>query len=120
MGFYHYTHLIHKDRIFGPRTFAEFSFRKGFALRGEVETMNTFVPPLITNSTIVDPANRQWVWGVFGGIKKEYKLSKTIRGNIQMMYNFHDRFYKTSPYADRVNVRMGFEFPMKKAVVSGH
>jgi hypothetical protein len=114
IGFYHYIHVIHKDRIFGPRTFAEFSFRKGFALRGEVETMNTFVPPLITNSAAVDPTNRQWVWGVFGGIKKEYKLSKTIRGNIQMMYNFHDRFYKTSPYADRLNVRMGFEFPMKK------
>ncbi len=114
IGFYHYTHLIHKERVFGPRTFAEFSFRKGFALRGDVETMNTFVPPLITNSAVVDPTNRQWVWGIFGGIKKEYKLSKTIRGNIQMMYNFHDRFYKTSPYADRLNVRMGFEFPMKK------
>jgi RHS repeat-associated protein len=117
IGFYHYTHLIHKDRIFGPRTFAEFNFRKGFALRGEVETMNTFVPPLIATSVAVDPTNRQWVWGVFGGIKKEYKLSKTLRGNIQMMYNFHDRFFKTSPYADRLNVRMGFEFLMKKKVV---
>jgi len=117
VGFYHYTHLIHKDRIFGPRTFAEFNFRKGFALRGEVETMKTFVPPLITNNGAVDPTNRQWVWGVFGGIKKEYKLSKALRGNIQMMYNFHDRFFKTSPYADRLNVRMGFEFLMKKKVV---
>jgi hypothetical protein len=116
IGFYHYTHLIHKDRIFGPRTFAQFSFRKGFALRGEVETMNTFVPPLITGSTAVDHTNRQWVWGVFGGIKKEYKISKTIRGNIQVMYNFHDRFLKTSPYADRLNVRMGFEFLMKKRI----
>ena len=87
---------------------------KGIALRGEVESMNTFVPPLITSNTAADPNNRQWVWGMFGGIKKEYQLSKTIRGNIQMMYNFHDRFYKTSPYADRLNVRMGFEFPMKK------
>ena len=113
VGFHHYTHLSHKDRIFGPRTFAEFKFTKGFALRGEVETMNTFVPPLITGST-PDPTNRQWVWGIFGGIKKEYNLSKKIRGNIQMMYNFHDRFYKTSPYADRLNVRMGVEFPMKK------
>ena len=116
LGLYHYIHLTHKDRIFGPRTFVEFSFRKGFALRGEVETMNTFVPPLITNSPAADFTNRQWIWGVFGGIKKEYKLSKTIRGNIQMMYNFHDRFYKTSPYGDRLNVRMGFEFPMKKRV----
>ena len=53
---------------------------------------------------------------IFGGIKKEYNLSKKIRGNIQMMYNFHDRFYKTSPYADRLNVRMGLEFPMKKKI----
>ncbi|HMI67905.1 MAG TPA: hypothetical protein VK517_17810, partial [Cyclobacteriaceae bacterium] len=51
VGFHHYTHLSHKDRIFGPRTFAEFKFTKGFALRGEIETMNTFVPPLITAST---------------------------------------------------------------------
>jgi len=116
VGFHHYTHLSHKDRIFGPRTFAEFKFTKGFALRGEIEMMNTFVPPLITASVAPDPTNRQWVWGIFGGIKKEYNLSKKIRGNIQMMYNFHDRFYKTSPYADRLNVRMGFEFPMKKKV----
>ncbi|HMI65667.1 MAG TPA: hypothetical protein VK517_06520, partial [Cyclobacteriaceae bacterium] len=116
VGFHHYIHLTHKDRIYGPRTFAEFKFIKGFALRGDVETMNTFVPPLITGNMPTDPASRQWVWGVFGGIKKEYKLSKSIRGNIQMMYNFHDRFYKTSPYADRLNVRMGFEFPMKKRI----
>ena len=114
LGFYHYIHVTHKDRIYGPRTFAEFKFKKGFALRGEVETMNTLVPPLIVSSTPADPSTRQWVWGIFGGIKKEYNLSKSIRGNIQMMYNFHDRFFKTSPYADRLNVRMGFEFPMKK------
>ena len=52
--------------------------------------------------------------GVFLGIKKDYKFSKYIQGNVQMMYNFTDRFYKTSPYADRINVRIGFEFPMKK------
>ena len=114
LGFHHYARLTRKDRIYGPRTFTEFNFGKSLALRGEVEAMSTVVPPLITNSTPTDPSSRQWVWGIFGGIKKEYHLSKTIRGNIQMLYNFHDRFYKTSPYGDRLIVRMGFEFPMKK------
>jgi hypothetical protein len=114
IGFLRYAHVTLKDRIYGPRTFAEFKFKKGFAVRGDIEAMNTIVPPLITGINSADPSSRHWVWGVFGGMKKEYTISKGIRGNLQIMYNFHDRFFKISPYADRLNVRMGFEFPMKK------
>ncbi len=110
IGIQHY-HITLSDRIYGPRSFVDFKLKESFSLRGEVEKMNAYVPSLST-----DPGSRQWVWGVFLGIKKDYKFSKYIRGNIQTMYNFADKCYKTNPYADRLNVRIGFEFPMKKKV----
>ncbi|HMI65213.1 MAG TPA: hypothetical protein VK517_04215 [Cyclobacteriaceae bacterium] len=113
-----HSRITHFDRIYGPRTFVDFKISKGFSVRSEVEKMNTFVPAL--GLTGPNDGSRQWVWGVFVGVKKEYKLTKYIRGNVQTMYNFLDRRYNMSPYADRINVRMGFEFPMKKKVHSDH
>jgi hypothetical protein len=51
---------------------------------------------------------REWVWNLLGGIKKDYRISKRLRGNLQLMYNFIDPKDK-SPYP-RQNVRIGFEF----------
>jgi hypothetical protein len=107
IGFRHY-HITQENRIFGPRTFGEFKFKKGFAVRGEVERMSTVIPSLNASGGTIDAGSRTWVWGVFGGVKKDYTISKYIKGNIQMLYNFTDKNYKTNPYADRFNVRMGF------------
>jgi hypothetical protein len=46
------------------------------------------------------------------GLKKEYKLSQSIRGNAQVLYNLFDPQYK-SPYTNRINVRMGVEFSLR-------
>jgi len=108
VGFRHYYQITHQDRIYGPRTFAEFKLSRGFVAHADLEMMNTYVPSL-TYSRLND-GSRQWAWGLFLGMKKEYKLSKHIRGNIQAMYNFLDKVYKTNPYPDRFNVRMGIEF----------
>ena len=113
VGVRHHTITL-SDRIYGPRSFVEFRVTENFTVRGDVETMNSYVPSIFTSAN--DQGGRQWVWGVFLGIKRDYKFSKYIRGNIQTMYNFLDKYYRTSPYADRINVRMGFEFPMKKKV----
>lgn len=101
-------------RIFGPRAFGEFKLWKGFSPRAELEVMNTNVPPL-TRTPSLDPGSRQWVWGAFVGMKKEYRFIKNVKGTALVMVRLYNPDHK-SPYADVLNVRFGFEFPMKKKV----
>lgn len=98
--------------VYGPRTFAEYNLWKGFCPRAEVELMNAFVPPLTKPATI-DLGNRQWVWGVFVGMKKDYNFIRGVKGTALVMFRLFDPEHK-SPYADLINARIGFEFPMKK------
>ncbi len=51
-------------------------------------------------------------------IEKDYKFIGKVRGNVQILYNLYDDHYN-SPYFERLNVRMGFEFPMKKTRKDG-
>jgi hypothetical protein len=77
--------------------------------------MNTKVPPsAFTPST--DPDHREWVWGAFLGLKKEYRFLKNVKGTALVMARLFNPNHK-SPYADVLNVRFGFEFPMKKKIV---
>ena len=99
-------------RVFGPRFYGEFKLGKGFSPGLELEEMNTVVPPL-AQTTPVDPNNREWVFGVFVGMKKEYKIFKQVKGTASVMTRLFNAEHK-SPYADVLNVRFGFEFPIKK------
>ncbi len=103
---------FHEERIYGPRVYGEWKFGKGFALRADIEKMNTFVPPLGFVGTATE-GGRQWVWSAFVGLKKEYKFMKNVNGNFQFFYNLYDD-HDNSPYADRLVVRTGFEFPQRK------
>ena len=100
--------FIHQDRIYGARSFVQFKLKEGFLLRGEAEIMNAYVLPYLLVNT--DPASRQWVWSYFGGIKRDFKFSKFLMGNVQVMYNLYNPEHR-SPYVSRLNIRMGFEFP---------
>lgn len=100
-------------RVYGPRAFGEFKLGKGFSPRAELELMNTGLPTL--SQTTYDPSIREWVWGAFAGMKKEYKLFKNIKGTALVMVRLFNYEHK-SPYTDVLNVRFGFEFPMKKQV----
>jgi hypothetical protein len=102
-------------RIYGPRVFGEFKIGKGFSPRAEIELMNTSIPSL-TRTHTTDPFQREWIWGAFAGIKKEYKLIKNIKGTASVMMRLYNPNRK-SPYTDVVNARLGFEFPMKKKKV---
>lgn len=99
--------IIRQPRIYGPRASIEFKWKKGFNLRLLPELMNTEVP----QST--DPSGREWVWSIFGGIKKDFTVYKSIKGNTELLYNFFDQ-KDSSPYTEKIGVRFGFEFPMKK------
>lgn len=106
---------IHREeRVYGPRAGVQFKWVKGVSLRFLPEVMNSYVPSRINNFN-VEEGSRQWVWSWPVGIKKEFKVYKSIRGNTEMMYNLYDRKDK-SPYGDRIHIRFGFEFPLKKKV----
>lgn len=99
-------------RIFGPRVYGEFMVAKGFSGRLELEYMKTTVPSQFSSGK-TDEKGREWVFGTMVGLKKEYSFVKSIRGTVMLLYNIYDPDHR-SPYGDKLNVRFGFEFPMKK------
>lgn len=99
------------ERIFGPRLFGEYKLSKGFSPKLEVEVMNTKIPPYLQ---VGDARQRAWIPGLFTGIKKEYKFFGNTKGTTSIMARIFN-FEKKSPYGDIVNIRFGFEFPLKRA-----
>jgi len=106
--------VIGEGKVYGPRAFGEFKLPKGFAVRLEMEALNTYVPSHISSTT--GEPNRQWVYSTMTGIKKEYRFFKNIKGFTIIQFDFVRLIKPTnnSPYADVVNMRFGFEFPFKK------
>jgi hypothetical protein len=104
--------FMHEGRVYGPRAFTDFKLPRGFAIRLEAEYLNTYVPPYLASTD----SKRQWVFGTMTGLKKDYRLFKKVKGFTIVQFDLV-RLFKTtnnSPYADVVNTRFGFEFPMKK------
>lgn len=97
--------------MYGPRTFVEYDLWKGFCPRVEIEIMNAFVQLLMQAPP--DTGNREWVWSYFTGLKKNYRLGNYVKGTAMVMFNMYNPHHK-SPYVDRVNMRVGFEFSLKK------
>lgn len=99
-----------RSRIFGPRAYVDFKLGKGFIAHVEGEAMNSFVPSTIIGNP--DAGQREWVWSFMTGIKKEYKIYKSLKGTALIQYNLFNRYYK-APYVDRLNSRVGFEYTLK-------
>lgn len=100
-----------QNHIYGLRSFLHFKLKTNFWLKGEVEVMNS--PLRATQHPSSDIVSRGWVASYFGGIKKDFQLTKHLKGHVQMLYNLYNP-EKTSPYTNRFNARMGFELPLKK------
>ncbi|MEQ9415050.1 MAG: hypothetical protein RIF39_14535 [Cyclobacteriaceae bacterium] len=97
----------HEERMYGPRVYGEYELKKGFAIKLESDYVNALMRTLFK-----DPIGRDWVGNLKAGIKKEYRISKKINGNIQALYKLIDPD-KRSPYP-RFNIRLGFDFGLKK------
>jgi len=97
-------------RMYGVRGFSEVVVFKGWAVRLDAERMSTFVLPATLNQ---DMGSRQWVWNYMAGVKKEFTFLPKVVGNVQFMYNLYDPGDRMA-YANRINVRFGFEFPLRK------
>lgn len=111
-----YHAFSNKPRTFGPRCFASYKIGWGLSSRVEVELMNAPVPPIIQRIT-ADYTNREWIPGVFIGIEKSYRLHKHFKGSCLLMLRTFNPDHK-SPYGDVLNVRFGFDFPIKRSDVT--
>jgi hypothetical protein len=100
-----------QTRIFGPRAFLDVGLGKGFIVHTETEWMNTYVPTNVSNG--IENGGRQWVWSLMMGMKKSYKIYKNLNGTVLLQYNFVNKYFKT-PYVDRLNSRVGFEYRLRK------
>jgi hypothetical protein len=107
----HSAKIIMNQRVYGVRNFVEFSIRKGLSMKADVERMNAFVPNSFFQP---DMDRRKWMWNYFIGLRKDFSLGDGAMGNVQFMYNLYDPKHQ-SPYLSRLNVRFGFEFPLKKS-----
>jgi len=103
--------LTNFKKIYGPRSVFEYKWGKGFHFLLSPEIMNSQVPSQLQQAS--EDHNREWVFATFVGLKKEFWVYKGLRGNTELLYNLVNTHGK-SPYCDRLTVRFGFEFPMKK------
>jgi outer membrane murein-binding lipoprotein Lpp len=99
--------------VYGPRIIGQFNWGKGICLRLVPEVLNTYLPPQFNQNVTGDPNGRHWIMGIVAGLKKEFTIYKAIKGNSEIMYNFTQATL-ASPYPDRLIMRFGFEFHMKK------
>ncbi len=111
--FHTITNVVPQGRIFGPRAFTDIKWKKGISLRADVEYINLYVTPGGTVQTEDD--SRTWKWGFYAGIKKSYRIAKGVNGNLQVMYKIDHQLPTENPYQDRINIRLGMEFPLKKS-----
>ena len=95
------SYLVDQD-VMGYQSFAEYRLIKGFYLHGSFERMATRTDPK------VEDESWQWVNGGLAGLGKSYRLTKKIKGNALILYNF---FYESgkSPYPRAWMIKMGFQ-----------
>ncbi|QOI98557.1 MAG: hypothetical protein HRU69_14175 [Flammeovirgaceae bacterium] len=102
---------LKSERIYGPRTMLEYTWRQYFSFVGIAEVMSSPLK-LFGNPSNPEYTSRDWIWSYMVGTKTSYNITKSIKGNAQVLYNLYDPDHQ-SPYGDRLNVRMGVEYVIK-------
>lgn len=102
--------------VYGIRTFGEFKIGKGFSARADMETINIMIPDPNVGSGPNEVSPRRWQWNAVVGLKKDFTIYKSLRGNVQTCYRIWSNIDQR-PAPDRLSFRIGFELQMKKGVV---
>jgi hypothetical protein len=107
-GAYHFEReeWRRKESLQGTRATVEWVAKKGTALKADIESMYGY-PRRFVAGQLVEFSTRAWMWSYFAGIKRSFPFGKETMGNVQLLYNLYNPD-KRSPYATRVNVRVGF------------
>lgn len=97
------------DRVYGVRGYISYSWAHGFIFRLSPEIMKAYVP---TGGTI-DTKEPTAAFGLFAGIRKDFRIYKSIIGYSEGMYNFTQK-PRQNIYGDRLSFRLGIEVTLKK------
>ncbi|MFN7703163.1 MAG: hypothetical protein ACK5OS_00970 [Chryseotalea sp.] len=93
--------------VYGPRAFAEVKLFRGFLGYIEYEYMNARVPEKAGVNR--ENGKREWVSGLFTGIKTRYPITRLMKGTAIVQFNWLNDGIK-SPYGNNIISRIGFEF----------
>jgi hypothetical protein len=104
-------HWRQNQSVYGLRAFAEVKLFRGFLGYIEYEYMNTRVPEKAGVSR--ETGKREWVSGLFTGIKTRYPITRWMKGTAIVQFNWLNDGIK-SPYGNTITSRIGFEFYFKK------
>ncbi len=102
-------HTEKYDRVFGVRGSVSYLWARGFIFRLSPEAMEACVP----SGSSVDTKQQALVWGLLGGIRKDFKLYKNLIGYSEGVYNFIQK-PGLNIYGDRLSFRLGIEVRLKK------
>ena len=111
LAFEEWNRLNTHYRAYGWRASGQYNIGKGFGLRVLPERINTLEWEY-TPSGFQESENRQWVWNVMFGLRKEFTVYKNLKGNTEALYNLSETKI-TTLYRQKLMVRFGFEWPVK-------
>jgi len=92
-----------RDPVWGISTFAVVRTFKSIFLRFEMDG-NSFPKSSLPDQS----AYRDWRWSFHSGIQSNFKLSKRLIGNVQMLYNFDSSLKDGFP--EKLTARAGVQY----------
>jgi hypothetical protein len=99
-----------RQLVWGLTAFTTFKLFKSTYFRLETDAVSSMTPSGSNDGTL----QRSWRWQMITGIQNNFKISKSMTGNVQMLYNF-DKSLKDG-FPERLMVRMGVAYTFKKKV----
>lgn len=104
-------HTDKYDRVYGVRAAVSYAWAHGFVFRLSPELMNAYIP----FGSAPDEREQKVIFGLFGGVRKDFKIYKGIYGYSEGVYNFVQKPGQNI-YGDRLSLRLGLEVKIKKKV----
>lgn len=96
-----------REPVWGMNSFVVVKTFKAVFLRFEVDG-NSFP----VSASFERPSYRDWRWSLYSGIQTNFKISKRLIGNAQMMYGF-DKSLKDG-FPERLQARVGMQYKLVK------
>ena len=97
-----------RNPMWGLTSFTTLRLFKSTRFRAELDASSN---PLPQNNS-EKPVERVWRWQFVAGIQNNFKISKSLHGNVQLLYNFDKKLKDAFP--ERLLVRVGIQYKLSK------
>ncbi len=92
--------------VWGLNSFTTVRLFKATRLRVELDGTSKPLPPKDVEASI----ERMWQWKFVAGIQNNFKISKAIDANVQMLYNFDKKLKDAFP--EKLSIRVGIHYKL--------